>query len=107
MARVGMLVWVLYSSRQDRHRLRTRAAVKFQEVGAMVAQRTERRRQEGSSNSAALAFDGGATLVLGRIGVRASAGYARFFPRADFAVDVNAFRRRPDGVSCEPRSALQ
>ena len=57
-----------------------------------VAQRTERRRQERSSNSAALAFDGGATLVLGRIGVRASAGYARFFPTADFAVDVNAFR---------------
>ena len=55
-------------------------------------QRTTRSRREGSSSSAALAFDGGATLMLGRIGVRASAGYAHFFPTADFDKDLNAFR---------------
>ena len=57
-----------------------------------VAQRTERRRQDMNSNSAALALEAGATVMLGRIGVRASGGYARFFPTADFAVNVNAFR---------------
>ena len=62
------------------------------ESTSTVAQRTTRSRREGTSNSAALAFDGGATLMLGRIGVRASAGYARFFPTADFEKDIDAFR---------------
>ena len=58
------------------------------ETVTTVAQRTSRSRREGSSSSAALALDGGATLALGAIGVRASAGYARFFG----AADVDAFR---------------
>src|SRR5262245_47081885 len=35
-----------------------------------VAQRTTQSRREGSSNNHALALDGGATIVLGAIGVR-------------------------------------
>ncbi len=62
------------------------------EATLTVNQQTTRSHRESSSSSAALAFDGGATLMLGRIGVRASAGYVRFFPTADFEVDINAFR---------------
>lgn len=58
-----------------------------------TAQRTTRSRREGSSSSPALGLDGGATVALGRIGVRASAGYARLFGAADVeGGDVGAFR---------------
>ena len=53
-----------------------------------VFQTTSTTRQEETSSDAALALDGGVTLAIGRIGVRASVGYARFFGTAD----ADAFR---------------
>lgn len=43
---------------------------------------------ESSSSNAALAFDSGATIAVGPVGVRGAVGYVRFFNRAD----ANAFR---------------
>lgn len=53
-----------------------------------VFQTTSTTRQEETSSDPALALDGGVTLAIGRIGVRASVGYARFFGTAD----ADAFR---------------
>jgi hypothetical protein len=53
-----------------------------------VFQTTSTTRQEETSSDAALALDGGVTMAIGRIGVRASVGYARFFGTAD----ADAFR---------------
>ncbi len=53
-----------------------------------ILQNTSRNRQDRSSSNAALALDSGATIMLGRIGVRASAGYVRLFSTAD----ADAFR---------------
>jgi hypothetical protein len=53
-----------------------------------VFQTTSTTRQEETSSDPALALDGGVTLAVGRIGVRASVGYARFFGTAD----ADAFR---------------
>jgi hypothetical protein len=53
-----------------------------------VFQNTTQNRQDRSSSNAALALDSGVTIALGRIGVRASAGYVRLFSTAD----ADAFR---------------
>ena len=53
-----------------------------------VFQTTSTTRQEETSSDPALALDGGVTMAIGRIGVRASVGYARFFGTAD----ADAFR---------------
>jgi hypothetical protein len=53
-----------------------------------VFQSTSTSRQEGTSSNPALALDGGVTVSAGRIGARASVGYARFFSSAD----ADAFR---------------
>ena len=46
-------------------------------------QNTTRSAQERSTSSPVLALDGGITISAGRIGVRTSVGYARFFSTAD------------------------
>ena len=49
-----------------------------------------------SSSNTVLALDGGVTISAGWLGVRASAGYARFFSQADadaFRVSLGAGRR--------------
>jgi len=51
-------------------------------------QNTTTNRQERTSNNAALALDSGVTMSVGPIGLRASAGYVRFFSQAD----ADAFR---------------
>ena len=53
-----------------------------------ILQNTQTSHQDRSSSNAALALDSGATIALGRIGVRASVGYARLFSTAD----ADAFR---------------
>jgi len=57
-----------------------------------VLQRTTQSRRETSSNNPSLALDGGATIAFGAIGVRAAAGYARFFGAEREGIDVEAFR---------------
>ena len=48
-----------------------------------VSENPSTSRQEGTSSDPALALDGGVTFSAGRIGVRASVGYARFFSTAN------------------------
>ena len=57
-------------------------------VRVRASQTASTTRQEETSSDAALALDGGVTRAIGRIGVRASVGYARFFGTAD----ADAFR---------------
>ena len=52
------------------------------------SQNTTTNRQDRTSNTAALALDSGVTMSVGPIGIRASAGYVRFFSQAD----ADAFR---------------
>jgi len=53
-----------------------------------ILQNTTSNRQNLNSSNAALALDSGATIAIGRIGVRASVGYVRLFSTAD----ADAFR---------------
>jgi hypothetical protein len=62
--------------------------VSADEFATTFLQNTSTTRQARSSNNAALALDSGVTMSVGPIGMRASAGYVRFFSQAD----ADAFR---------------